>query len=52
VENSGLCSYSNLEENSKRIFNTRITFSGSVNEGDEGKGIWWRGFMYIHEIEQ
>jgi hypothetical protein len=21
-----------------------------VNEGDEGKGIWLMGFIYIHEI--
>jgi hypothetical protein len=21
-----------------------------VNEGDEGEGIWWMDFMYLHEI--
>jgi hypothetical protein len=25
---------------------------GRVNGGDEGEGIWWMDFIYIHEIEQ
>jgi hypothetical protein len=25
---------------------------GRVNEGDGGEGIWWMGFIYLHEMEQ
>jgi hypothetical protein len=24
---------------------------GKVNGGDEGDGIWWRGFIHIYKIE-
>jgi hypothetical protein len=27
-------------------------WEGEVNGGDEGEGIWWRHFIYLHEIEE
>jgi hypothetical protein len=29
-----------------------IRGTGRGNEGDGGEGIWWTGFVYLHEMEQ